>query len=216
MLYISIDPSYTSTGVVYIDLETKFILTETIKPEGRNDSYYDMIYRAKSIISTILSKKHFNNTIVIEEPLIMSQKASSLGILSGIVATTLIDDIDINEIYTIPPNAVSNTNRRVEGYTSKTRKKISQEVAIKYLEVFENHGYKVIIYNDKVNKDGSMRTRKLSTDEADSLILNLLTLIYLKKLPQDLITDLLTINEGLDNDYNINKLKPERKIEIER
>lgn len=208
MVYIGIDPSYTKTGVSYIDLEDKFILFKAITPDGRNDTYVDMVKRAQEIADEITKiTKNEETKVILEEPLIISQKASSLGILSGVLATELMNNEDISLLKTIMPNAVANTNRGLKEYTSKTRKKVSRQIVLKYLEVFEERGYKVVIYNDKTNQDGSMRSRVLSSDEAESFIMLIILLRDLNVLEDDLVHDLIKINRGLNTNHVINQLK---------
>lgn len=208
MVYVGIDPSYTKTGVAYIDLEDKYIVFNAITPEGRNDSYVDMIKRAM-IIKRELNKFTENEPtkVMIEEPLIISQRASSLGILSGVLASELTQDSDVETIHTLNPNAVNNTNRNIKGYTSKTRKKISQQIVLEYLKVFEEEGYKVVVYNDKTNNDGSMKKRIVSSDEAEAFIMALILIRHLGVIPQELNNKLVVVNRGLNANSAINQLK---------
>lgn len=207
MVYIGIDPSYTRTGVTYVDPETKNIVFVAVSPKGTNQTYSDAVLRAQYISETILLYfPDHNKTVMLEEPLITSQMSSRLGILSGVIATTLRHSNKITDIYTINPNAVSNTNRRVKGYTSKTRKSVSREQCLKYLEVFESFGYTTTIYSDKFNKDGSMKKRVLSTDEAESFIMSILLMRHLQVLPQELVKKLIEVNRGLNTEITINKI----------
>lgn len=213
MIYIGIDPSYTKTGVSYIDLADKFILLNAVTPEGTNESYIDMIKRARLISTDIFSKLDRDNIVIMEEPLIVSQKASSLGILSGVLATELLNNIMIDEVYTLHPNAVSNTNRGQKDYSSKNRKNVSRRVALEYIEVFKSFGYKVVIYNDKTNKDGSMKKRVLSTDESEAFIMTLMLMRHLNVLDKEIEEQVLIINRGLNSDHTINQLKPIKESE---
>lgn len=215
MIYVGVDPSYSKTGVSYIDTTNKTIVFNAVIPGGTNKTYKDAIERAMKISidiiqPTLISKKV---TLVMEEPLINSQMASRLGLLSGVLITAFTLMPHIKEIYTLAPNVVSQTNRKVKGYTAKTRKKISGEQVEKYLEVFEQHGYTVLVYNKIKNKDGSMRNRKMSTDEAEGFILALLGMRDLNGLPIEIIEALEEINKGLTINYTLNPLKQVQEIE---
>lgn len=214
MIYIGVDPSYTKTGVTYIDLENKHIYFNAISPPGRNDTYGDALIRALYIserIKTIpLKYKTKRKTIIIEEPLITSQMSSRLGILSGVVGSALYMHCLLSsmDMYSLNPNVVSNTNRKLKEYTPRTRKRVSKEIALKYLDVFIEHGFTHTIHNDILNKDGSMKKRQLSQDEAESFIMVIILLLHLNKLPAQIKKDLTNVNRGLVTaDYTVNKLQ---------
>lgn len=212
MIYIGVDPSYTKTGVTFIDLENKNIYFNAISPPGRNDTYSDALIRALHIsekIKTTPPQYMFKRkTIVIEEPLITSQMSSRLGILSGVVGSSLYMHcrLSVMDMYSLNPNAVSNTNRRLRDYTPKTKKRVSKETALKYLDVFVESGFTYTIHNEIINKDGTMKKRQLSQDEAESFIMVIILMRYLGVMPKAIDQQLIKINRGLNTDLTVNKI----------
>lgn len=208
--FLGIDPSYSKTGIALVNTINKEIKTVAISPPGTNKTYNDSIERAEYVVNEILAHNYTDDmNVIMEEPLLTSQMASRLGILSGIIATTLKNNNNITNIKTVAPNVVAATNRKVKGYTSKTKKRISSEKAHEYLEVFIKHGYTVEVYNDKLKADGTPRARKMSPDEAESLIMVILLLKEYKYVSDDLINDLIKVNNGLNVNYTLNNLKGE-------
>lgn len=215
MIYVGIDPSYTKTGVSYVDLENREIYFNAISPEGTNANYNAMVQRALHIVDTILNVpqkfKDRAKTIIIEEPLMASKTmSSSLGILSGVVGSKLFKNCeeDNTRMFSLNPSTVSNTNRKLKGYTSRTRKKVSRDIARKYRDVFVKHGFNYVIHNENLNKDGTMKKRVLSHDEAESFIMLIILLRHLGKLPEGIEEDIIKVNRGLvTTDYTVNELR---------
>lgn len=212
MIYVGVDPSYSGTGVAYMDLDKKIVLLDTIRPGGTNQTYSDAINRALEIKVNILYREDYTHnykTIMLEEPLVTSQMSSRLGMLSGVLSSGFLNDpiALVDKVYTINPNAVSGTNRGIRGYTSKTKKKISKEMALKYLEIFKDFGYEVIIYNKRRNRDGSMTKRVMTQDESEALILVIILLRYLNKLSPEIEQELLELNRGLNAKKTITELE---------
>ena len=214
MYLISVDPSFTKTGVSYINIKDKHIIFDVITPAGTNDTYKDAIVRSVTVAENILSKQALQDIpihIALEEPLINSQMASRLGILSGVIANTLIRDTRVSSIHTVAPNIASLTNRGLKDYTSRSRKMVARDIVLEYIKVFEANGYTVNIYNEKKNKDGTMRSRVLTSDEADSFIIAIVVLKGLDILDPDIQAQLIEINRGLNVNASINILKGELK-----
>ena len=175
--FVGIDPSYSKTGVCRIDVEAKEIVFTSISPKGTNKTYADAVHRALYIADNIIKFVDADSDIsyVLEEPLVMSQMASRLGILSGVIITTLKKSIHPhNKIYTVNPVGITQLNSALANREKLTKKQLSMKIATDILEYLESEGFNIKITALKYNKDGSSRKRKLSHDEAEALLLTLL------------------------------------------
>jgi ribosomal protein S8 len=207
MLYVGIDPSYGKTGVTYWNEAEKQITFQYISPQGSNENYKSKVIRALEIWKVVTSR--FNKeeiNLIIEEPLITSMKSSALGVLSGVLVASFIFN-EVESIYTINPSVISAVNKDVKGRTRENRKKISLEVALAILEELKKIGYIVTILNDKVTKDGKMKVRKLSPDEAESLLMTILLIQEKDKLSSEVIHSISRVSKGIFRKYQINKIK---------
>lgn len=199
MIYVGVDPSFTKTGVCYFDTENKHIVLNAIQAPGTNKTYKDAInrsgYIALNIIKPIDPQK--DTHVLIEEPLMSTFKASRLGILSGVVVWTMAFMPFIKKVYSITPTYISRTNKDLAKRENLNKKQASQFVANAMLEIFKRYGYTVEVLNNKYNKDGSVKARKISHDESEALILVFTMLLKRKALESDLLAELLVVNEGL-------------------
>lgn len=199
MIYVGVDPSFTKTGVCYFDTETKHIMLNAIQAPGTNKTYKDAInrsgYVALNIIKPIDASKDVY--VLIEEPLMSTFKASRLGILSGVVVWTLAFMPFIKKVYSITPTYIARTNKELAKQEGLNKKKASQFVALGMLEVLQKHGYTFEVMNNKYNKDGSVKARKISHDESEALILTFTMLLRRKALEANILTELLNVNPGL-------------------
>lgn len=208
-VYIGIDPSYSKTGLTIWNESIKHIDFFYISPEGSNDTYKDKICRALYIYKKIAYYAYEakqNTYMIIEEPLITSMKSSALSILSGVLSSNLITNNIAKEIYTINPSVVSSVNKNVPGRTKKNRKQISLQVALLIIDYLSTIGYTYTIHNDKTNKDGTMKQRKLTPDEAESFIMTILLLKSLNALSSETESGISKLQRGLNKTYQINLL----------
>lgn len=210
MIYVGIDPSFSKTGMAFLDIENKIITFDSASPPGKNETYKDAIDRASFILSKFASllERDRSYIVIYEEPLFSSMKASRLGILSGMIAFGLAALSNISEIYTINPSVIASTGRSV-GKTigEENRKKVSIYIVEQVLEYLKSIGYSVKINNEKLNKDGSMKERKISHDESEAFMMLLELLKNQKVLDTDVMRSITLRNPGLLKPHKVNYLK---------
>ena len=209
MIYLGIDPSFTKTGAVVLDTESKTITFLAVSPPGSNANYKMMINRSAYIAIEIVEHLCLNKDakIVIEEPLVRSLKASALGILSATIAWTFVSIPSVKNMYSINPSYVSSLNSTLAKEMSLSKKQASKYVAGEVINHFINKGYKVVIHNKLTNRDGTMKKRVLSHDEAEAFIL----LLALLKLDGVLTTEDLEVmyvtNPKFAREVSLNRFK---------
>lgn len=197
-LVFGLDPSFSNSGLCIIDIEGRGIYFFSIKPPGKNEDYETSLKRSEYIVKEIVGKFYLLNigfnictddyitVLIYEEPLITSQKASRLGLLSATIysffASTLYKELEFideakdffSEVYIIPPNYVSNLCRPIRKKYSLNKKAASRKVAEDILEyLVTEKSFEVYIHNDKLNKDGLMKKRKLTHDECEAFLMAL-------------------------------------------
>lgn len=211
MIYIGVDPSFTKTGVCYLNTRTKEIVFNAISPPGTNDTYKDTLDRSGLVAIGVLKNIDMmrDAVAIIEEPLVSSIKASSLGILSGIVAWSLAFMPSIKRVYSVSPTYISSMNRKIAKSNSLNKKQASLYIVSALLELFSDYGYRIRILNDKYNKDGTMKARKLSHDEAEAFMLTLLLMLETNALEDEIRSKLSSINKEYAKKQTITKLKGE-------
>jgi Holliday junction resolvasome RuvABC endonuclease subunit len=213
-LYIGIDPSYSKTGLAIISIGSKTSLNKidfyALSPSGVNATYADAVYRARSILIDILTYINESDdkvSVIMEEPLLSSIKASRLGILSGILVSGLLSEEKVESIYTIPPYYVASLNNKVAKDNSLNKKQASLLIVGKILDKLKEHGFSVVIHNDKFKKDGSVKPRQLSHDEAEAFLM-LLVLLKSKNLIDDnMMQALIELNPKFKKDQEIITIK---------
>ena len=210
MKYLAIDPSFSRTGIAILDTETRSIKLKPVSPVGTNDSYTNTVERSAYIIAEVLKefKVSDNISVIIEEPMVRSLKASALGILSGVSVTTLLLLPIINEIRTVNPITIKSLNSVLPYKNKLSKKQLSLHVAEELIEFYKSIGHTVELVPLKYNKNGSPRSRALTHDEAESLIL--LTVLLLDRgYFKDMETlSIYQINKGfLTKKIIVNKLK---------
>lgn len=213
MVYVGIDPSFTKTGVCYVDTDEKTVTFNAISPPGTNTNYKKSLDRSGHIVVTLIKELDMKKDTyaVLEEPLMSTYKASRLGILSGIVSWTLAFMPNIKKIYSITPTYIARTNKELAKREGLKKKQASQHVALGMLDILQKEGWTFKILNDKYLKDGTMKQRKLSHDEAEAFILTLKLLEKMKALDASLLDKLLTVNTGLTLPVTLNLIKGEFK-----
>lgn len=174
MVYVGIDPSFTKTGVCILDTDLKQIKFAAISPPGTNSTYKLTLDRSAYVSLNVI--RHFElrkqHAIIIEEPLLSSLKASSMGVLSGVLAWSLAFMPSIGNMYSITPQYISWLNGPIAKKERISKKNASRIVGHKVLDyLVEEKGYSVIVYNDKLDKDGEMKKRVISHDECEALLL---------------------------------------------
>lgn len=180
MIYLGVDPSFTKTGICLFNCLTKSIVFNTAIPEGTNDTYKITVerseYIAEKVIETIYkhvlpSCSNSSLTLVFEEPLKSSIKASSLGILSGVFYHAVSQTKEIERIFVIPPHYVSWLAGPIAKREKLAKKTASRSVAEQLLYLLESKGYTISIINDKIDSRGRQKKRKISHDELEALLL---------------------------------------------
>lgn len=212
MIYAGVDPSFTKTGVCLLDTELKKIKFIAICPEGKNIDYKHTLDRSAFVAVSIIRHLDLNkdSIVILEEPLLSSIKASSLGILSGVVAWSLSFIPSIKALYSIKPTYVAGLNRQLAKRLGLTKKAASQYVASKVLEfLVETKGYDIELYTSIINKDGQPKKRSLSHDEAEAFLL--LTALLQNKdfFTIDDMNKLASINIAFKKQISITKIKGE-------
>jgi len=210
--YISIDPSYSRTGVcVYVPSKKKFIF-KAISPEGTNETYPKAILRADNIAEEVLKVLSGYNevNVIIEEPMVTSLMASRLGILSGVLAKTLFSYSNVKQISTVNPNTLRSLNSALPEKVKKglNPKELSRHTADNILDFLTENNYTVEILNDKLKKDGTPKVRKVSHDELEAFLLLILLLKESNELNQNEWLGILNVNKGFyQKNIQLNKLK---------
>jgi hypothetical protein len=211
MIYVGLDPSFTKTGICYFNEEAKTITFNAISPDGTNDSYKAALDRSGYIVLEVLKQldMHKDATFIIEEPLMSSFKASRLGILSGVIVWSLAFMPSIKYIWSVTPTYIARTNRNIVKVQGINKKQASIFVAGQVLEYVKELGYTVNILNNKYNKDGSVKARKLSHDEAEAFILTLLLLTETGVINKDILAKMYEVNKEFLKRQKITLLKGE-------
>jgi len=210
MVFVGIDPSFSETGVCILDTESKTIKFIAVKPPGKNNSYKDILDRSAYVSLIILENIFIGKDVlvVIEEPLINSMKASSLGILSGVIVTSLVTMPFVTNIYSMPTSYVSKLNREVIKSQDLGRKQASKVIAENVIKLFvENKEYAIDIVSSKYNRDGSKKQRALSHDEAEALLLLTQLLKMYKILSDNDIAKLSLVSKKIGAYQNVNVIK---------
>lgn len=212
MIYVGIDPSFTKTGVCYLDTDSKKIKFVAVCPNGKNIDYKHTLDRSAFVAVSIIRHLDLNkdSIIILEEPLLSSMKASSLGILSGVVAWSLSFIPSVKTLFSIKPTYISRLNRPIAKKLSLTKKAASQHVASKVLEyLVASKGYEIELYTTIINKDGSLRKRNLSHDEAEAFLLLIALLQNRGFFNKEDMSKLADINSNFKKPVSIVKIKGE-------
>ena len=150
---VSLDPSFTRTGICIIDLENKHIMFYTASHKIGEKRFENVVHAAQSITSQIqaIIKENCGNeyALISEEPLPMSSMSSALYSLDTLIFHTFESHIKI----TYNPATLRS---RIHGH--KYDKKDSQNLAEKYLKILEKSGYMIISIlgtKKKVNNDAA-------------------------------------------------------------
>lgn len=133
---ISLDPSFTRTGICIIKDKSIFFETASCKIGEKN--FENVVRAAQSIVQqlhVIFNKYDENYDLIHESPLPNSSMSSALYALDALI----FNEFDQHIKQTYNPSTLSSA--RVHG--RKYDKKDSQELADRYLKILFNKGYKV-------------------------------------------------------------------------
>ena len=131
---ISLDPSFTRTGICIIDLLEKKIEFYAVSCKIGEKQFVNVVHAAQSIVNQLseLFTKYEDYSLVSEEPLPMSSMSSALYSLD----TLLYNTFESHIVKTYNPSTLRS---RIHGH--KYDKKDSQNLADKYIKILEKSGY---------------------------------------------------------------------------
>ena len=136
---VSLDPSFTRTGICIIDLESKHLMFYTASHKIGEKRFENVVHAAQSIASQIqaIIKENCGNeyALISEEPLPNSSMSSALYSLDTLIYYTFEDHIKC----TYNPATLRS---RIHGH--KYDKNDSRNLADRYIEVLNKKGYNII------------------------------------------------------------------------
>jgi len=135
---ISLDPSFTRTGICVIDLVNKKLEFYAVSCKIGEKQFENVVHAAQSIVQQlkdVFNKYNDDYDLIHESPLPMSSMSSALYSLD-----TLIYDTFEQHIKTTYNPATLRS--RIHGH--KYDKKDSQNLADKYIKILEKSGYIII------------------------------------------------------------------------
>lgn len=136
---VSLDPSFTRTGICIIDLESKRIMFYTASHKIGEKLFENIVHAAQSVTSQIhaIVKENCGNeyALISEEPLPMSSMSSALYSLDTLIYHTF--ESHIKRTYN-----PATLRSKIHGH--KYDKSDSQKLAAKYLENLAKEGYSII------------------------------------------------------------------------
>jgi len=131
---ISLDPSFTRTGICIVDLVEKKIEFYAVSCKIGEKQFVNVVHAAQSIINQLkeVFAKYDDYNLLHEEPLPMSSMSSALYSLD----TLLYNTFESHIVKTYNPSTLRS---RIHGH--KYEKKDSQNLADKYIKILERSGY---------------------------------------------------------------------------
>ena len=134
---ISLDPSFTRTGICVIDLINKTISFDTASCKIGEKQFENVVHAAKSIVNQLsnIFSKYTDYTLIHESPLPNSSMSSALYSLDTLIYYTFEDHIKC----TYNPATLRS---RIHGH--KYDKNDSRNLADRYIEVLNKKGYNII------------------------------------------------------------------------
>ena len=134
---ISLDPSFTRTGICIIDLRNKTISFDIVSCKIGEKQFENVVHAAKSIVNQLsnIFSKYTDYTLIHESPLPMSSMSSALYSLDTLIYYTFEDHIK----RTYNPATLRS---RIHGH--KYDKNDSRNLADRYIEVLNKKGYHII------------------------------------------------------------------------
>jgi hypothetical protein len=155
-ILISLDCSFTRTGVCVINKSTKEIFFETASEKIGEKQFENVVRAAQSIVAqlkTIFSKYGDEYDLIMESPLPMSSMSAALYSLDTLIFNAFEQHIK----HTYNPATLRS---KIHGH--KYDKKDSQNLADKYIKILEKSGY--IIKSDMGTK------HKICHDSAEAFL----------------------------------------------
>lgn len=134
-ILISLDPSFTRTGICIINLQAKEIYFETASCKIGEKQFVNVVKAGQSIVTQltdIFSKYGSQFSLISEEPLPMSSMSSALYSLD----TLIYNAFESHIIKTYNPSTLRS---KIHGH--KYGKKDSQELTDKYIKILTDSGY---------------------------------------------------------------------------
>ena len=134
---ISLDPSFTRTGICIIDLSNKTISFDTASCKIGEKRFENVVHAAKSIVNQLsnIFSKYTDYTLIHESPLPNSSMSSALYSLDTLIYYTFEDHIKC----TYNPATLRS---RIHGH--KYDKNDSRNLADRYIEALNKKGYHII------------------------------------------------------------------------
>lgn len=131
---ISLDPSFTRTGICIVDLVEKKLEFYAVSCKIGEKQFVNVVHAAQSIVNQLkeVFVKYDDYDLVSEEPLPMSSMSSALYSLD----TLLYNTFELHIVKTYNPSTLRS---RIHGH--KYEKKDSQNLADKYIKNLEKIGY---------------------------------------------------------------------------
>lgn len=144
---VSLDPSFTRTGICIIDLESRHIMFYTASHKIGEKQFENIVHAAQSItsqIQAIIKENCGNDYILISEaPLPMSSMSSALYSL---------DTLIYNEFESHIKMSYNPATLRSRIHGRKYDKNDSVNLASKYLKILEDNGYIINMMLGKARK----------------------------------------------------------------
>lgn len=143
---VSLDPSFTRTGICIIDLENKHIMFYTASNKIGEKQFENVVHAATSVVSQIeniitFATRASSYNVVMESPLPMSSMSSALYSLDTLIYHTFEQHVK----KTYNPATLKS---QIHGH--KYEKRDSQNLAEKYIKVLIDKGYSITtIYGTK-------------------------------------------------------------------
>ena len=134
-ILISLDCSFTRTGVCVLNKNTKEIFFETASEKIGEKQFENVVKAAKSIVvqlKNIFAKYGDDYDLIMESPLPMSSMSAALYSLD----TLIFNAFETHIKHTYNPATLRS---RIHGH--KYEKKDSQNLADKYIKILEKSGY---------------------------------------------------------------------------
>lgn len=134
-ILISLDCSFTRTGICILNKSTKEIFFETASEKIGEKQFENVVRAAKSIVSqlkAVFDKYGDDYELIMESPLPMSSMSAALYSLD----TLIFNSFESHIKHTYNPATLRS---RIHGH--KYDKKDSQNLADKYIKILEKSGY---------------------------------------------------------------------------
>ena len=135
-ILISLDPSFTRTGICVVNTESKILEFYAVSCKIGEKQFENVVHAAQSIVNQLkeIFSKYNEYILIHESPLPMSSMSSALYSLDTLIYHTFESHINC----TYNPATLRS---RIHGH--KYDKKDSQTLAEKYIKTLSDKGYKI-------------------------------------------------------------------------